>query len=218
MRHPKATMLAVGARLRRMLDALVRPRALGTADVARLLVRRRPRRRGHRQGYDLQLTQCSDRGWRATFYTTGMEHSPTSATGTAWVLAMFVGCATDRSTAPQSAKSADVAGEPIPLDSKDPKYGDYLDRVRRMIREKWGYPCVKEKSWFGVERCDYKSADLEIEFVIARRPSTFAIYDEYAVNAIKLAAPFPPVPDSMMVRPVAGLRLRGEFKYTKPQR
>ena len=25
-----------------------------------------------------------DKGWRATFYTTGMEHSPTSATGTAW--------------------------------------------------------------------------------------------------------------------------------------
>jgi hypothetical protein len=30
-----------------------------------------------RQGYDLQLTQYDDRGWRATFYTTGMEHSPT---------------------------------------------------------------------------------------------------------------------------------------------
>ena len=38
----------------------------------------------HRQGYDLQLAQYDDRGWRATFYTTGMEHSPTSATGTAW--------------------------------------------------------------------------------------------------------------------------------------
>jgi hypothetical protein len=38
----------------------------------------------HRQGFDLQLTQCDDRGWRATFYTTGIEHSPTSATGTAW--------------------------------------------------------------------------------------------------------------------------------------
>ena len=25
-----------------------------------------------------------ERGWRATFYTTGMEHSPTSATGTGW--------------------------------------------------------------------------------------------------------------------------------------
>ena len=37
-----------------------------------------------RQGYDLQLTRYDDRGWRATFYTTGMEHSPTSATGTGW--------------------------------------------------------------------------------------------------------------------------------------
>ena len=38
----------------------------------------------HRQGYDLQLTQYDDRGWRAPLYTTGMEHSPTSATGTGW--------------------------------------------------------------------------------------------------------------------------------------
>jgi len=38
----------------------------------------------HRQGYDLQLTQYDDCGWRATFYTTGMEHSATSATGTGW--------------------------------------------------------------------------------------------------------------------------------------
>ena len=38
----------------------------------------------HRQGFDLQLTQYDERGLRATFYTTGMEHSPTSATGTAW--------------------------------------------------------------------------------------------------------------------------------------
>jgi hypothetical protein len=28
--------------------------------------------------------QYYDREWRATFYTTGMEHSPTSATGTGW--------------------------------------------------------------------------------------------------------------------------------------
>jgi hypothetical protein len=37
-----------------------------------------------RQGFDLQLTRYDERGWRVTFYTTGMEHSPTSATGTAW--------------------------------------------------------------------------------------------------------------------------------------
>ena len=38
----------------------------------------------HRQGFDLQLTQYDERGWRATFYTTWMGHSPTSATGTGW--------------------------------------------------------------------------------------------------------------------------------------
>ena len=27
----------------------------------------------HRQGYDLQLTQCDDTGWRPMFYTTGMD-------------------------------------------------------------------------------------------------------------------------------------------------
>ena len=37
-----------------------------------------------RQGFDLQLTRYDERGWRATFYMSGMEHSPTSATGTAW--------------------------------------------------------------------------------------------------------------------------------------
>ena len=36
------------------------------------------------QGFDLQLTRYDERGWRATFYTTGMEHSPTTATGTGW--------------------------------------------------------------------------------------------------------------------------------------
>jgi hypothetical protein len=36
------------------------------------------------QGFDLQLTRYDERGWRATFCTTGMEQSPTSATGTGW--------------------------------------------------------------------------------------------------------------------------------------
>ena len=36
------------------------------------------------RGYDLQLTRDDEKGWRATFYARGMEHSPTSATGSAW--------------------------------------------------------------------------------------------------------------------------------------
>ena len=37
-----------------------------------------------RQGYDLALTRYADLGWRATFYVTGREHSPTGATGSAF--------------------------------------------------------------------------------------------------------------------------------------
>ena len=36
------------------------------------------------QGYDLQLTRYDEQGWRATFYPSGMEHSATSAVGSAW--------------------------------------------------------------------------------------------------------------------------------------
>src|SRR5437773_3844131 len=36
------------------------------------------------RGNDIQFTRYDERGWRATFYMSGMEHSPTSATGTAW--------------------------------------------------------------------------------------------------------------------------------------
>jgi len=37
-----------------------------------------------RQGYDLSLTRYDGLGWRATFFATGMEHSATSATGSAF--------------------------------------------------------------------------------------------------------------------------------------
>ena len=38
----------------------------------------------HRQVFDLQLTQSTTAARPATFYTTGMEHSITSATASAW--------------------------------------------------------------------------------------------------------------------------------------
>lgn len=37
-----------------------------------------------RQGYDLYLCRYDARGWRATFYVTGMEHGLTSTTGSAF--------------------------------------------------------------------------------------------------------------------------------------
>jgi TonB family protein len=111
-----------------------------------------------------------------------------------------------------------IEGEPIRLDSTDPRYSDYLDRIRRMIKEKWGYPCVKNAS---TRACDYKTTNLVIEFGIARdgvvpfvnvlRPSGYQIYDDYAVNAIKLAAPFPRVPPEM--GGAKGVPIEATFSY-----
>ncbi len=118
---------------------------------------------------------------------------------------------------------AGIEGEPIPLDSTDPKYNDYLDRVRRMIKEKWGYPCVKDSM---TGHCDYKSARLVIVFGILKdgrvpmleiaQQSGYGVYDDYAANAIRLASPFPPVPASLMatVKPGStGVRIVAAFQY-----
>ena len=42
-----------------------------------------------RQGYDLSLTRYADLGWRAIFYVSGREHSPTGASGSAFETTPF---------------------------------------------------------------------------------------------------------------------------------
>jgi len=118
---------------------------------------------------------------------------------------------------------AGIEGEPIPLDSSDPKFNDYLERIRRMIKEKWGYPCVKD---LANGHCDYKSARLVIVFGILKdgrvpvvevaQQSGYPIYDDYAANAIKLAQPFPPVPASLMASAKSGssgVKIVAAFHY-----
>jgi len=112
---------------------------------------------------------------------------------------------------------AGIEGEPVPLDSPDPRYSDYLDHVRRKIKANWGYPCVKNHA---TRECEYKTATLTIEFGIAKdgrvpfvnvvRSSGWAIYDDYAVNAIKFASPFRPVPDALGKK---GFPILARFNY-----
>lgn len=111
---------------------------------------------------------------------------------------------------------AGIEGEPIALDSTDPRYSDYLDQVRRRIKDKWGYPCEKNDV---TKECEYKTTQLMIEFGIAKngelrfvavvRSSGHPIYDDYAVNAIKLAT-FPPIPDSFSK---TGVPIVARFNY-----
>lgn len=105
-----------------------------------------------------------------------------------------------------------IEGEPIPLDTHDPRYTDYFEKVRRQVRSHWIYP--REAGERGI------GGQLIIDFAIAKsghltvielqRSSGVSVLDLYALNAIKLAQPFPPVPDSVAR---GALAIRGIFTY-----
>jgi len=105
-----------------------------------------------------------------------------------------------------------VEGQPIPLDTPEPKYQDYFNKIRERIKSKWVYP--RQAGERGIE------GELLIEFVIAkdgrleaielRHSSGTAILDDAALNAVKLAQPFPPVPDDIAK---ASLAIHGQFRY-----
>jgi hypothetical protein len=116
-----------------------------------------------------------------------------------------------------------IIGEPLALDSEDPDLADYFERIKRLIKQNWVYPCIKDSE---TRVCEYKSAELVVEFGILkpgplqyveiRRASPWVIYDEYAANAIKLASPFPPVPPAVMARfgrGSAGAAIFARFVY-----
>jgi protein TonB len=105
-----------------------------------------------------------------------------------------------------------VEGEPIPLDTPEPRYQDYFNKVRERIKSKWVYP--RQAGDRGIE------GELLIEFHIAkdgrlafielRHSSGTAILDDAAMTAVKLAQPFPPVPDEIAKQT---LPINGQFRY-----
>ena len=116
-----------------------------------------------------------------------------------------------------------IVGDPIRLDSDDPRYNEYLEQIRRRIKEKWGFPCVRTAPG---RECDHHTTSLDVHFGILKdgrvqfvdvvRVSDHGVYDEYAVNAILMAQPFPPVPAAMMAamrQGSSGLAISARFSY-----
>ncbi|HXH81522.1 MAG TPA: TonB family protein [Candidatus Tectomicrobia bacterium] len=110
----------------------------------------------------------------------------------------------------RGAGRAGIEGEPVPLDTPDPRYSDYFLRIKRKIASNWAFPCIRNP----VTRvCEHKSAEVLVEFGIAKdgrvqfveviRSSGYQVYDDYAVNAIKLSSALPPVPDAINRKGIA---------------
>lgn len=92
-----------------------------------------------------------------------------------------------------------IEGEPIPLDTKDPKFSDYFEQLRRAIQRKWIYPReAADKNIGGQLVLEFGIAkDGQLRFIELRQSSGVAVLDDYAMNAVKLASPFPRIPDAM---------------------
>ena len=117
-----------------------------------------------------------------------------------------------------------IEGEPIALDSQDPRYNDYLEQRRRMLQSKMTWPCDKISKKRG--ECEDRDEDLlvvfgilksgQLAFIEFQRPSSQPIYDEFSANVIKLASPCPPVPAAMFAElPLrsTGVPIRVHFRY-----
>lgn len=85
----------------------------------------------------------------------------------------------------------------VPLDTPDPRYAEYFLAIKRGIEANWVYPqeaARKGQSGQGlvgfVLRKDGMVQDLQI-----LRSSGVDILDRYLITAIRLAQPFPPIPD-----------------------
>jgi periplasmic protein TonB len=92
-----------------------------------------------------------------------------------------------------------VVGQAVPLDTQDPNYREYMQRVRQRIYAKWSYPHEAQNREL--------HGKLVIEFHIGKdgqllrlellTSSGEHVLDISAMKAVKLAEQYPPLPEAM---------------------
>jgi len=130
-----------------------------------------------------------------------------------------VGCPSFGATTPPAtsqptpaAPGATVDG-PIPLNTLNPDYRDYMERVKQRIHAKWGYPFeAQSRGLQGRVEIEFHIArNGELKYVQVKQSSGEEILDTVAIQAVKLAQPYPPLPEAMK-REV--LPILGSFVYS----
>lgn len=108
-------------------------------------------------------------------------------------------------TAADAAGAADDA-EPIPLESQDPRYRDYLHGVRQRIWDRWRAPRLQPAQLRGTLLVEFSLAmSGRVTACVLRESSGRPGLDEAALAAVRGADPFAPFPaslarESMVVR------------------
>lgn len=105
----------------------------------------------------------------------------------------------------------------VHLDSREPRFLDYLARIKSRIERVWGYP---EEAW-----SNRVSGELLLVFTLNPggslthirlvHSSGFPVLDEEALRAVKAAAPFDPFPPQLGEEP---WNIAASFRYFLPMR
>lgn len=92
-----------------------------------------------------------------------------------------------------------AVGEPVPLETDDPNYREYMQRVKRRIYAKWGYPYeAQTRGLQGKLIVEFHIAkDGHLQFIELKQTSGEEILDTFAMTAVKLAQVYDPLPDNM---------------------
>lgn len=93
---------------------------------------------------------------------------------------------------------------PVSLNTKDPVYVSYFNRIKLAIEQNWEYPELALR--YGLQgRLSLEfaiGADGQLEQLRITRSSGSQLLDDEALRAIRAAAPFPPVPSWIKGGPV----------------
>jgi len=102
-----------------------------------------------------------------------------------------------------------VVGQAVPLDTPDPDYREYMQRLRQRIYAKWDYPREAQNRELAgrlvIEfHIDKDGQLLSLELVSS---SGEPVLDSSALNAVRMAERYPPLPDAMQrdVLPVVAI-------------
>jgi len=95
-------------------------------------------------------------------------------------------------------------GAPVSLNTKDPVYVSYFNRIKLAIEQNWEYPELALR--YGLQgRLSLEfavNANGQLEQLRITRSSGSQLLDDEALRAIRAAAPFPPIPSWIKGGPV----------------
>lgn len=106
---------------------------------------------------------------------------------------------------PSWSSSSARSSTPVSLNTRDPAYVTYFNKIKQMIESQWEYPEMALR--YGLQ------GKLALEFTVSGngrleqirliRSSGSQLLDDEAVRAIRAAAPFPPIPPWIKSNPLS---------------